>query len=78
MESHREAADQAEQEADRLEQESERLSGHIEETRRDWEAKKGDESVPGAQPAEDEATEEEDTPEAAQSEEGESAGEAGQ
>jgi hypothetical protein len=39
-----------EHDADRMEHESERIGEHIEETRRDWEAKEQDPSVPGAQP----------------------------
>ena len=39
-----------ERDADRMEHESERIGEHIEETRRDWEAKEQDPSVPGAQP----------------------------
>ena len=39
-----------EHDADRMEHESERIDEHIEETRRDWEAKEQDPSVPGAQP----------------------------
>lgn len=47
---HEQQGDDLEREADRLEQESERVGKHIEETRRDWEAKEDDPRVPGAQP----------------------------
>lgn len=47
---HEEQAKDLERDADQLEEESERVGGHIEETRRDWEAKETDASVPGAQP----------------------------
>jgi hypothetical protein len=47
---HEEQADRMERDADRMEHESERIGEHIEETRRDWEAKEQDPSVPGAQP----------------------------
>jgi hypothetical protein len=47
---HEEQADRMEHDADRMEHESERIDEHIEETRRDWEAKEQDPSVPGAQP----------------------------
>ena len=39
-----------ERDADRMEHESEQIGEHIENTRRDWEAKEQDPSVPGAQP----------------------------
>jgi hypothetical protein len=47
---HEEQADRMERDADRMEHESERIGEHIDETRRDWEAKEQDPSVPGAQP----------------------------
>jgi hypothetical protein len=47
---HEEQAKRMEHDADRMEHESERVGDHIEETRRDWEAKEQDDSVPGAQP----------------------------
>jgi hypothetical protein len=50
MEEHDRLADEAEQELDRMEEESERLKDEIDDTREDWESKKGSESVPGAQP----------------------------
>jgi hypothetical protein len=46
---HDERADRLEREAERMEHEGERLEEDIEDTRRDWEAKEGDTSVPGAQ-----------------------------
>jgi hypothetical protein len=39
-----------ERELEDMERRSEKLEQEIEETRGDWEAKKSDESVPGAQP----------------------------
>jgi hypothetical protein len=45
-----EQADRLERDAERMEQESERVGGHIEEARRDWEAKQSDASIAGAQP----------------------------
>jgi hypothetical protein len=54
---HEEQAERMERDADRMEHESERIGEHIDETRRDWEAKEQDESVPGAQPDPDEEDE---------------------
>jgi hypothetical protein len=56
---HQDHADQLEGEADKMEQESQRVEGRIEESRRDWEAKEGDVSVPGAQPNPEEVLREE-------------------
>ena len=53
---HQDEADRLEREAERLEQEGERVGGEIDETRRDWEQKEQDASVPGAQPDPDEET----------------------
>jgi hypothetical protein len=47
---HDEHARGLEREADRLEQDSDRVGEHIEETRRDWDAKERNPAVPGAQP----------------------------
>jgi hypothetical protein len=47
---HEEQAERMERDADRMEHEAERIGDHIDETRRDWEAKEQDPSVPGAQP----------------------------
>jgi hypothetical protein len=47
---HEEQADRMERDADRMEHESDQIGEHIDETRRDWEAKEQDPSVPGAQP----------------------------
>lgn len=57
-----EQAQRMERDADRLEHDSERVGDHIDEARRDWEAKEQDPTVPGAQPdpAEDEGREESD------------------
>jgi hypothetical protein len=43
--------------ADALEEQTERVGERIEESRADWESKKRDSSVPGAQPPEDELDE---------------------
>jgi hypothetical protein len=47
---HEERAERLDREADRLERESNRVGEHIDETRREWEAKERDRRVPGAQP----------------------------
>lgn len=50
MTEHDEKAQQLEREAEDLEEQSDRVGEHIDETRRDWESKEQDPSVPGAQP----------------------------
>ena len=45
---HHERADELEREADHEEERSERLERELEDARSDWEAKKSDESAPGA------------------------------
>jgi hypothetical protein len=55
---HEELHDRAEREADELERRGEKLEEEIDRTRQDWEAKKHDASLPGAQP--DHAAEETD------------------
>jgi len=40
--------------AERMEHDSDRVGEHIDDARKEWEAKEQDESVPGAQPDEDE------------------------
>jgi hypothetical protein len=57
---HEEQAREMERDADRMEEHSDKLGERIEETRRDWEAKEQDPTVPGAQP--DPAEEEESIP----------------
>jgi hypothetical protein len=47
---HEEQAERMERDAERLEHESDRVGDHIDETRRDWEAKEEDPGVPGARP----------------------------
>ena len=47
-EDHREPAEAAEQELANMEERSERVGEHIEEARKDWEAKLADPAVPGA------------------------------
>ena len=58
MEDHNEQADSLEREAEKLEHESERVGDDIEETRKDWEAKKDASDVPGAMPDDDPGDEE--------------------
>jgi hypothetical protein len=50
MTEHDEKAQQLEREAEDLEEQSDRVGEHIDDTRRDWESKEQDPSVPGAQP----------------------------
>ena len=47
-------ADQLDADADDLQEKSEKLEDEITDTRRDWEAKRRDPGVPGAQPPSDE------------------------
>ena len=58
---HQQQADQKEREADRLEQRGEEIDEHIDETRKDWEAKKRDDHVPGTPIVPKEPQEGEDT-----------------
>lgn len=46
-----------ERDAEHMENESERIGDHIDETRREWDAKEQDPSVPGAQPESEEEEE---------------------
>jgi hypothetical protein len=55
---HDEQAERLEREAEDMEKRSERLGDQIEETRRDWEAKEDDPSVPGARPDPDDSEKE--------------------
>jgi hypothetical protein len=55
MSEHEGHADRLERELDDMERQSERLGDDIEETRKDWERKKEDSSVPGAAPDRDAA-----------------------
>jgi hypothetical protein len=48
MTEHQEQADRLEREADAMQKQSERLGDDISAAREDWEAKKHDDSVPGA------------------------------
>ena len=57
MEEPQERADELEGEADKLEERSEKVGREIKEAESDWEAKKGDASVPGAVPDGDEGDE---------------------
>lgn len=47
---HEELADGLDREARRLQEQSDRLGGEIDGTRKDWEAKRADSAVPGAEP----------------------------
>lgn len=47
---HEEQAERMEHDADRMEHDSEKVGDHIDDTRREWEAKEQDRGVPGAQP----------------------------
>jgi hypothetical protein len=67
MTEHDEEAQQLEREAQDLEEQSDRVGERIDETRRDWESKEQDPSVPGAQPDRD--AEEESVPGVATDEE---------
>jgi hypothetical protein len=58
---HEERAEELEREAEDMEDRSERVGEHIEETRREWEAKEDDPAVPGAQPDPDERAEEDES-----------------
>jgi hypothetical protein len=49
MTKHEQQADRLEREAEEMEQRSERLGDEISDVREDWERKKSDDSVPGAQ-----------------------------
>jgi hypothetical protein len=55
---HEEQAERMERDAERMEHESERVGEHIDETRRDWEAREQDDAVPGAQPDDEDEPEE--------------------
>ena len=54
---HEEKADEMERDAAEMEEGSEKVGEHIDEARREWEAKEDDPSVPGAQPDPDEEEE---------------------
>jgi hypothetical protein len=64
---HEEQAREMERDADEMEEHSDQVGGRIEETRREWEAKEQDPTIPGAQP--DPAEEEESVPGVAADEE---------
>ena len=75
MESHENLSDKAATEGDRLAEESERVGKHIEDAKKDWEAKQADSGVPGAVP---DPGEDEEKPTEAQSERGDAPDSAGQ
>ena len=75
MESYEKKSDQAESDTDKLAKEGDRVDESIKETKRDWEAKQGDSSVPGAMP---DPGDDVDRPQEAQSERGDAADRAGQ
>jgi hypothetical protein len=64
---HEEHAEDLEREAEKLDDHSEVVGEHIEDARREWEAKEKDPTVPGAQP--DPGEEEESVPGVAADEE---------
>ena len=64
---HEEQAREMERDADEMEEHSDQVGERIEETRREWEAKEQDRTIPGAQP--DPAEEEESVPGVAADEE---------
>lgn len=47
---HEKVYEEAEREADDLERRTEELGEHVDEVRQDWDSKKSDRGVPGAQP----------------------------
>ena len=55
MTEHDPRADELARESDDMEERSERLEDEISDAREDWEAKKADDSVPGAPPDPDDA-----------------------
>ena len=57
-----ELADELEAETRELEDRRHAVDGQVDEVRKDWERKKEDASVPGAQAAEDEPPADEDSP----------------
>lgn len=65
-----------EHDVEEMEDSSQRVDEHIEDAKRDWEAKQNDSNVPGAVTAPDE--ERDEPAQAAQSEHGEAADRAGQ
>lgn len=75
MESYEKKSDQVESDTDKLAKEGDRVDESIKDTKRDWEAKQGDSSVPGAVPDPGDDVE---RPQEAQSERGEAADSAGQ
>ena len=75
MESYEKKSDEAESDAERLDKEGDRVEEHIKEAKSDWEAKQADTGVPGAVP---DPGDDEERPQEAQSERGESADQAGQ
>ncbi len=58
-----------ERDAERMEHDSDRVGEHIDDARKEWEAKEQDPSVPGAQPDEDEEETATGNPDAAGAEE---------
>ena len=75
MESYEKKSDEAGADAEKLADQGDRVDEHIKETKRDWEAKQGDSSVPGAVP---DPGGDMERPQEAQSERGEAADSAGQ
>jgi hypothetical protein len=75
MESYEKKSDDADSDTEKLADEGDRVDESIKATKRDWEAKQGDSSVPGAVPDPGGDVE---RPQEAQSERGEAADSAGQ
>jgi hypothetical protein len=59
---HHERTERMEHDADRMEHDTDKLGDHIDETRREWESKQQDPSVPGARPDPAEEDEDESVP----------------
>ena len=63
MTEHRRRAEEVERDLDDMAEQSERLEDEIGDVRDDWESKKRDSSVPGADGAPERADDDEDAPE---------------
>jgi hypothetical protein len=59
-------AEDLEQELDKMQERTDRLEGEIDEARDDWERKKADPAVPGAQPDDQDHGDDEEPPPEAQ------------
>ena len=70
---HEQQSDDLEREAEQMKEQSERVGEHIDETKRDWEAKEDDPRVPGAQPEQSDQLPEEGPAEQVHDDSGEAA-----